>query len=122
MNIAAKSQEFQNDLIRHLKLARKKSIAVCLSINKTSFTFNLVPPLFVIEFLHKVVDIIVGYFSDCSETIIKDNCVVVYEVCVHNTLFSPKFTLKLNFVRLSRSCLLVINMNIKVNGLNLGVS
>jgi hypothetical protein len=41
----------------------------------------IVPPLFVIEFLHRVVDLIVEYFSDCSETIIKENCVVVYEVC-----------------------------------------
>ncbi|CAB3997288.1 AP-3 complex subunit mu-1, partial [Paramuricea clavata] len=41
---------------------------------------NEVPPLFVIEFLHRVVDLIVEYFSDCSETIIKENCVVVYEL------------------------------------------
>ena len=39
-----------------------------------------VPPLFVIEFLHRVVDTIEDYFSECSETIIKDNYVVVYEV------------------------------------------
>ena len=40
-----------------------------------------VPPLFVIEFLHRVVDTIEDYFSECSETVIKDNYVVVYEVC-----------------------------------------
>ena len=39
-----------------------------------------VPPLFVIEFLHRVVDTIEDYFSECSETVIKDNYVVVYEV------------------------------------------
>ena len=39
-----------------------------------------VPPLFVIEFLHRVVDTMEDYFSECSETIIKDNYVVVYEV------------------------------------------
>jgi len=39
-----------------------------------------VPPLFVIEFLHRVVDTFEDYFNDCSETIIKDNYVVVYEL------------------------------------------
>ena len=39
-----------------------------------------VPPLFVIEFLHRVVDTIEDCFSECSETVIKDNYVVVYEV------------------------------------------
>ncbi|XP_046844162.1 AP-3 complex subunit mu-1-like, partial [Xenia sp. Carnegie-2017] len=41
---------------------------------------NEVPPLFVIEFLHRVVDLIKEYFSDCTETIIKENCVIVYEL------------------------------------------
>ncbi|NXF12294.1 AP3M2 protein, partial [Smithornis capensis] len=39
-----------------------------------------VPPLFVIEFLHRVVDTFQDYFGVCSEVIIKDNVVVVYEV------------------------------------------
>ncbi|XP_063722311.1 AP-3 complex subunit mu-1-like [Symsagittifera roscoffensis] len=39
-----------------------------------------VPPLFVIEFLHKVVDTFTEYFDECSETAIKDNYVVVYEL------------------------------------------
>jgi hypothetical protein len=39
-----------------------------------------VPPLFVIEFLHRVVDTFEDYFSECSESVIKDNYVVVYEV------------------------------------------
>ena len=37
-------------------------------------------PLFVIEFLHRVVDTIIDYFSACSESVIKDQIVVVYEV------------------------------------------
>ncbi|XP_046843923.1 AP-3 complex subunit mu-1-like isoform X1 [Xenia sp. Carnegie-2017] len=41
---------------------------------------NEVPPLFVIEFLHRVVDLIKEYFSDCTEAIIKENCVIVYEL------------------------------------------
>ncbi|KAF9419289.1 hypothetical protein HW555_004216 [Spodoptera exigua] len=45
-----------------------------------------VAPLFVIEFLHRVVDTFQDYFSDCTETIIKENYVVVYE-CVFNTAF-----------------------------------
>lgn len=36
--------------------------------------------MFVIEFLHRVVDTFQDYFSDCSETIIKENYVVVYEL------------------------------------------
>ncbi|XP_011250992.2 AP-3 complex subunit mu-1 [Camponotus floridanus] len=39
-----------------------------------------VPPLFVIEFLHRVVDTFEDYFSECTETIIKENYVVVYEL------------------------------------------
>lgn len=39
-----------------------------------------VPPLFVIEFLHRVVDTFQDYFGDCSESVIKDNYVVVYEL------------------------------------------
>lgn len=39
-----------------------------------------VPPLFVTEFLHRVVDTFDDYFSECTESIIKENYVVVYEV------------------------------------------
>ncbi|XP_018331380.1 AP-3 complex subunit mu-1 [Agrilus planipennis] len=46
-------------------------IAVCM---------QEVPPLFVIEFLHRVVDTFQDYFSDCTESIIKENYVVVYEL------------------------------------------
>ena len=40
----------------------------------------LVPPLFVIEFLHRVFDTFIDYFSECSEQVINDQIVVVYEV------------------------------------------
>lgn len=43
-------------------------------------TLITVPPLFVIEFLHRVVDTFEDYFSECSENVVKDNYVVVYEV------------------------------------------
>ncbi|CAG0899635.1 unnamed protein product [Darwinula stevensoni] len=39
-----------------------------------------VPPLFVIEFFHRVVDTFEDYFGECNETIIKENYVVVYEL------------------------------------------
>jgi len=39
-----------------------------------------VPPLFVIEFLHRVVDTFEDYFSECTESIIKEHYVVVYEL------------------------------------------
>jgi len=39
-----------------------------------------VPPLFVIEFLHRVVDTFEDYFSECTEASIKENYVVVYEL------------------------------------------
>ncbi|XP_071442840.1 AP-3 complex subunit mu-1 [Hetaerina americana] len=39
-----------------------------------------VPPLFVIEFLHRVVDTFEDYFGECTESIIKENNVVVYEL------------------------------------------
>lgn len=45
-----------------------------------NFCIISVPPLFVIEFLHRVVDTFEDYFSECSENVVKDNYVVVYEV------------------------------------------
>ena len=39
-----------------------------------------VQPLFVIEFLHRIFDTFVDYFGSCSETTIKENYVVVYEI------------------------------------------
>nr|XP_040223157.1 AP-3 complex subunit mu-2 [Anopheles coluzzii] len=38
------------------------------------------PPLFVIEFLHRVVDTFEDYFSECNENVIKENYVIVYEL------------------------------------------
>jgi len=46
-------------------------VAVCMSE---------VPPLFVIEFLHRVVDTFEDYFNECTETMIKEHYVVVYEL------------------------------------------
>ena len=45
------------------------------------------PPLFVIEFLHRIIDVFEDYFGECSETSLKDNYVIVYEVRRIN--FSP---------------------------------
>ncbi|XP_064648853.1 AP-3 complex subunit mu-2-like isoform X2 [Lineus longissimus] len=39
-----------------------------------------VPPLFVIEFLHRVVDILEDYFDEATESQVKENYVVVYEI------------------------------------------
>ncbi|XP_070497010.1 AP-3 complex subunit mu-1-like [Chironomus tepperi] len=39
-----------------------------------------ISPLFVLEFLHRVVDTFIDYFSECNETIIKENYVVIYEL------------------------------------------
>ena len=44
------------------------------------FSLCPVPPLFVIEFLHRIVDVFTEYFGDCSEQKIKENYVTVYEV------------------------------------------
>ncbi|XP_071802332.1 AP-3 complex subunit mu-1-like [Asterias amurensis] len=41
---------------------------------------NEVPPLFVIEFLHRIFDTFAEYFGECTETAIKENYVVVYEL------------------------------------------
>ncbi|XP_054720314.1 AP-3 complex subunit mu-1-like [Uloborus diversus] len=43
-------------------------------------TTSEVSPLFVIEFLHRVVDTFDDYFGDCSETLIKEHYVMVYEL------------------------------------------
>ena len=44
------------------------------------FSYFPVPPLFVIEFLHRVVDTFEDYFQGCGESILKENYVIVYEV------------------------------------------
>lgn len=43
-------------------------------------TSSEIAPLFVIEFLHRVIDLIIDYFGDCTENIIKEHYVVVYEL------------------------------------------
>jgi len=53
-----------------------------LFINKTYFL--IVPPLFVIEILHRAFDVFEEYFSECSEAVLKDNFVIVYEVSRNN--------------------------------------
>ncbi|CAF0938505.1 unnamed protein product [Adineta ricciae] len=37
-------------------------------------------PLFVIEFLHRIMDVFEEYFVTCTETTLKDNYVIVYEL------------------------------------------
>jgi AP-3 complex subunit mu len=44
-----------------------------------------VAPIFVVEFLHRVVDTFEDYFSECTESIIKEHYVVVYEVSILKT-------------------------------------
>ena len=49
-----------------------------------------VTPLFVLEFLHRVVDTFEDYFGECNESIIKEHYVIIYEVrcwqlCVNPT-------------------------------------
>ena len=39
-----------------------------------------VPPLFVLEFLHRACDIFEDYFKDCSESVLKEHYVTVFEV------------------------------------------
>jgi hypothetical protein len=34
----------------------------------------------VIEFLHRIMDVFEDYFGECTETSLKDNFVIVYEV------------------------------------------
>lgn len=58
-------------------------IDMCNCFECYEFYFS-VPPLFVIEFLHRVVDTFEDYFSECTESIIKEHYVVVYEVRMIN--------------------------------------
>ncbi|KAL5251196.1 hypothetical protein ACHWQZ_G016788 [Mnemiopsis leidyi] len=39
-----------------------------------------VQPLFVIEFMHRVMDTFTEYFDECTESAIKDNIIVVYQL------------------------------------------
>lgn len=58
---------------------------ILISIQRSGLFFVAVctgetPPLFVIEFLHRVVDNFVDYFNDCTESLLKEHIVVVYEL------------------------------------------
>ena len=58
---------------------------ILISIHRCSLFFVAVttgeiPPLFVIEFLHRVVDNFIDYFNDCTESLLKEHIVVVYEL------------------------------------------
>jgi AP-3 complex subunit mu len=46
-----------------------------------SVVANDVPPLLVLEFLHRVCDIFIQYFGALNETSIRDNFATVYQVC-----------------------------------------
>lgn len=46
----------------------------------------LVPPLFVLEFLHRACDTFEDYFGDCTESILKEHYVIVFEVKYFVTL------------------------------------
>lgn len=62
-------------------ITQKLMYSICLLFNHCcSFIFFSVPPLFVIEFLHRVVDTFTEYFNSCTETSIKENVVIVFEV------------------------------------------
>ncbi|KAK2566040.1 AP-3 complex subunit mu-1 [Acropora cervicornis] len=42
--------------------------------------YLIIPPLFVIEFLHRVVDTFTEYFNSCTEASIKEHVVIVFEL------------------------------------------
>ena len=49
--------------------------------SKVTLLFPIsVQPLFVIEFMHRVMDTFTEYFDECTEAAIKDNIIVVYQV------------------------------------------
>jgi len=39
-----------------------------------------VAPLYVVEFLHRIMDVFEDYFNECTEITLKDNYVIVYEL------------------------------------------
>ena len=51
-------------------------------IYKHLLSHFLVPPLLVVEFLHRIMDIFTEYFSECTEQRIKEHYVTVYEVII----------------------------------------
>lgn len=65
-----------------LKITFYKIITTTFSklSNTDVIRYILVSPLFVIEILHRAVDVFEDYFSECNESSLKENFVVVYEV------------------------------------------
>ncbi len=54
--------------------------------------YFLVSPLFVVEILHRAVDIFEEYFNECNESSLKENYVIVYEVSqilIYNKILYP---------------------------------
>src|SRR2546423_457986 len=61
-------------------IATPQHFLISISRNKMFFVAVVdseVPPLMVIEFLHRVVDIFEDYFGDCTESLMKEHNVVV---------------------------------------------
>ena len=48
--------------------------------------FVKVSPLFILEILHRIVDIFEDYFNECNESSLKENFVIVYEVILDQNL------------------------------------
>ncbi|KAL3308993.1 AP-3 complex subunit mu-2, partial [Cichlidogyrus casuarinus] len=57
-------------------------VAVCVGEGSVEFKkfIDLVPPFLVIEFLHSFEEVLISYFGNSSESTIKDNIVLVYEI------------------------------------------
>uniref|UniRef100_A0A914Y1J5 MHD domain-containing protein n=1 Tax=Panagrolaimus superbus TaxID=310955 RepID=A0A914Y1J5_9BILA len=50
------------------------------SLYLIAVTLNETPPLMVIEILHRIVQTFVEYFGECSDSTIKENLVIVFEI------------------------------------------
>lgn len=81
------SSSFVNKMckLKNLKLSSETSsiLPSAILIRRRLCNWNIStcrPPLFVIEFLHRVVDTFEDYFSECNETVVKENYVVIYEL------------------------------------------
>jgi AP-3 complex subunit mu len=55
------------------------------------------PPLLIIEFLYRVVDVFTDYFENVTEAVIKENFLVVYQV---SSFFRPFLSREFSFIAL----------------------
>lgn len=71
---------FYHNNLYFIAVTISESLFFIIKIN--FFFFNLAPPLMIFEILSRIVQTFADYFGECSDSTIKENIVIVFEVII----------------------------------------